>query len=88
MSRDPGLYLQDIATACRKVQTLVMDKDLSSFSKDWRTRDAVLHNLQVIGEAVKRVPEELKTPLSVSASSAKNYFSRIDRRTHYGRRRG
>jgi uncharacterized protein with HEPN domain len=34
--------------------------DLPTFSNDWRTRDAVLHNLEVIGEAVKRLPDELK----------------------------
>jgi uncharacterized protein with HEPN domain len=58
--RDPGLFLQDISEACRKVQLLVAELDLQAFSLDWRTRDAVLHNLEVIGEAVKRVPEELK----------------------------
>jgi len=30
------------------------------FREDWRTRDAVLHNLEVIGEAVKRLPDEMK----------------------------
>jgi uncharacterized protein with HEPN domain len=62
VSRDPGLYLQDIADACRKVQLLIQGMELPDFSDDWRTRDAVLHNLEVIGEAVKRVPAELKTP--------------------------
>ena len=41
---------------------LVLGMDLPDFSDDWRTRDAVLHNLEVIGEAVKRLPAELKTP--------------------------
>jgi uncharacterized protein with HEPN domain len=43
-----------------KVQALIQGVDLESFRTDWRTRDAVLHNLEVIGEAVKRVPEGLK----------------------------
>ena len=62
MSRDAGLFLQDISEACAKVQTLVLDLDLPDFSMDWRTRDAVLHNLEIIGEAVKRLPSELKAP--------------------------
>jgi uncharacterized protein with HEPN domain len=41
---------------------LIQDMDLPTFSMDWRTRDAVLHNLEVIGEAVKRLPNELKAP--------------------------
>jgi uncharacterized protein with HEPN domain len=62
VSRDAGLFLQDISEACAKVQTLVLDLDLPDFSMDWRTRDAVLHNLEIIGEAVKRLPSELKAP--------------------------
>lgn len=60
MSRDPGLYLLDMVEACRKVQALIKGMDLAEFSEDWRTRDAVLHNLEIIGEAVKRLPEEPK----------------------------
>lgn len=60
MLRDPGLFLQDILDAGGKVQVLVGGIDLAAFSMDWRTRDAVLHNLEVMGEAVKRLPEGLK----------------------------
>jgi uncharacterized protein with HEPN domain len=59
--RDSGLYLQDISESCHKVQQLMDGLDLTAFAADWRTRDAVLFNLQVIGEAVKRLPEDLKT---------------------------
>ena len=61
MSRDPGLFLQDILDACGKLTQLLDGLDRSAFSEDWRTRDAVLHNLEVIGEAVKRIPEEWKS---------------------------
>lgn len=60
MSRDPGLFLQDILEACEKVRQLLDGIDRSAFSEDWKIRDAVLHNLEVIGEAVKRVPQEWK----------------------------
>jgi len=59
VSRDPGLYLQDILAACSKVLILAKDLDLKAFSDDWRTRDAVLHNLEVAGEAVKRLPADI-----------------------------
>lgn len=59
MSRDPGLFLLDILESCRKVEALVNGIDFAVFCEDWRTRDAVLHNLEVIGEAVKRLPENL-----------------------------
>jgi uncharacterized protein with HEPN domain len=60
MSRDPGLFLQDILDACEKIVQLVEGLDRDRFSEDWKVRDAVLHNLEVIGEAVKRLPGELK----------------------------
>ena len=60
MLRDPGMFLPDILEACAKVRVLVAGMDLPAFSGDWRTRDAALHNLEVIGEAVKRLPDELK----------------------------
>jgi uncharacterized protein with HEPN domain len=41
VSRDEGLFLQDILDACGKVQILVIGKDQETFSEDWRTRDAV-----------------------------------------------
>jgi len=59
VSRDPGLYLQDILAACSKILILAEGLDLEGFSDDWRTRDAVLHNLEVAGEAVKRLPAEI-----------------------------
>lgn len=40
---------------------MVRDTDLEAFSQDWRTHDAILHNLEIIGEAVKRLPESLKS---------------------------
>lgn len=60
MSRDPGLYLQDILEAAVKIETMLLGIDQATFSGDWRIRDVVLHNLEVIGEAVKRLPEPLK----------------------------
>jgi uncharacterized protein with HEPN domain len=60
VSRDSGWFLQDILEACAKVNLLVQNLDEATFSQDWRTRDAVLHNLEVIGEAVKRLPDDRK----------------------------
>jgi len=60
MSRDPGLYLQDIDAGGEKICLLVAGMDFETFTDDWRTRDAVLHNLKVIGDAVRRLPESFK----------------------------
>ena len=59
MSRDPRLYLADILEAIRRVRLLTdgMDRDL--FQLDWKTQDATLRNLEILGEAVKHLPADL-----------------------------
>jgi uncharacterized protein with HEPN domain len=60
MSRDPGLYLSDILEAAGKIDSMLQGIEQAAFSGNWRIRDVVLHNLEVIGEAVKRLPEPMK----------------------------
>lgn len=60
MSRDVRLYLEDIERACDKIRRFTADLDLAAFLADERTYDAVLRNLEVIGEAAKRVPGDVR----------------------------
>lgn len=60
MSRDVRLYLEDIAQAGAKIVRFTQGMTLESFVADELTYDAVLRNLEVIGEAAKRVPEEIR----------------------------
>ena len=51
-------YLLDIQRAIERIQIYVnMDKE--NFYKDIKTQDAVIRNFEIIGEAVKRLPQEL-----------------------------
>ena len=59
MSRDSRLYLEDILEAATRVRTYLAGASRQTLESDLRTCDAVLHNLEVIGEAVKRLPEDL-----------------------------
>jgi len=47
-----------MTTAAEKVIRYTSGMDARSFSSDEKTRDAVLRNLEVIGEAVKRIPAD------------------------------
>lgn len=49
VSRDPGLYLQEILVARSKVLIFAEGMDLGGFPDDWGTRDALLQNLEVAG---------------------------------------
>ena len=60
MSRDPALLLADIAERCRLVLGWTAGLSQPAFEADRRAVDAVLRNLEVIGEAVKGLPEELR----------------------------
>jgi len=52
VSRDPALYLEDMETACSKILRYIAGMTLSELIKDDRTYDAVVRNLEIIGEAV------------------------------------
>ena len=60
MSRRDDLLLQDIRRACHKVLRFTSHLDRKQFFADEKTHDAVLRNLEIIGEAAKRVSCETR----------------------------
>ena len=60
MSRDWLLYLDDLIESAEKIDRFLRAATLESFRDDDLLFDAVLHNLQVIGESVKKLPDEAK----------------------------
>lgn len=60
MSRDPSLFVDDMITACEKIRRYVARRPRNVFESDEQAFDAVLKNLEVIGEAAKRLPTEIK----------------------------
>lgn len=59
MLRDYRLYLQDILECCQNAADYTDGMSFDEFSADRKTIDAVVRNLEVIGEAVKNVPPEI-----------------------------
>ena len=57
--RDSALYLQDILTATEKIEEYIQGLSAQEFNKDWKTIDAVIMNLEIIGEAARNMPEEI-----------------------------
>jgi len=60
MSRDYRVFLDDILEAVGKIEEYTRGMSKEEFSRDSRTRDAVVRNLEIIGEAVKQLPEEVR----------------------------
>jgi uncharacterized protein with HEPN domain len=53
-------YLDDIREAVEKIERFTNGMDYDEFTKDPKTVDAVLRNFEVIGEAGKNIPEEIR----------------------------
>lgn len=53
-------YVDDIAVAARKALEFTSGMDLESFRQDDKTCYAVIRALEVLGEATKRIPPELR----------------------------
>jgi uncharacterized protein with HEPN domain len=60
MPRDEAILL-DIARAARLVLEFKQNLDKAVFLQDIKTQSAVLHQLMVLGEAVKRLSSDFRT---------------------------
>ncbi|HAM37899.1 MAG: hypothetical protein A2474_07280 [Elusimicrobia bacterium RIFOXYC2_FULL_34_12] len=58
--RNYQIFLKDIKDCTHKILEYVKDKSFSAFINDNMLVDAVMKNLMIIGEAVKKVPEEIR----------------------------
>ena len=58
--RDIKLYLIDIRDAIEKIQKYTKSVDFKKFSNNNEKIDAVIRNFEVIGEAVKYIPDKIK----------------------------
>ena len=54
------IVLKDILIAAQLVIAFVEGFEIGTFNEDWKTRSAVLYQLTVIGEAVKRLSAEFR----------------------------
>jgi uncharacterized protein with HEPN domain len=58
--RDADLLIEDIETAIARIERYVAGLDRAGFLRDEKTIDAVVRNLEIIGEAVRWLPAEFK----------------------------
>ena len=63
MSREEFLYLEDIAGSCQKIIRFTDGLTRQELIDDDKTYDAVVRNLEIIGEAAKHISEELRNKL-------------------------
>lgn len=63
--RDYKQHLQDILLAVRKIEKYTKNLSLSKFRNNELVIDAVVRNLEVIGEASKHLPVAIKEKVAV-----------------------
>lgn len=60
MNKDDTIYLNDIIEAISKIENFIAGMSLEEFRGDVKTQDAVIRNIEIIGEAVKRLSDDFK----------------------------
>lgn len=58
--RTPLVYLEDILEACNNIQKYVSSADEDDFTENQMIVDAVVRNLEIIGEAAKNLPDSVR----------------------------
>jgi len=58
--RDYQLYLKDIVDAMHSIEAFIAGLDLEAFEADDKTASAVMRKLEIIGEAVKQIPDDIR----------------------------
>jgi len=60
MKRDYRLFIKDIIAAMESIEGFVEDMSFEELMQDDKTSSAVIRKFEIIGEATKRLPDELK----------------------------
>lgn len=56
--RDPDLLIEDMLAAMGKIERYTSGMGQELFRQDEKTVDAVVRNLEILGEAVRQLPED------------------------------
>lgn len=59
--RDYKLYLEDILQAIQKIEKYTKGLDANKLKKEDLVVDGIVRNLEIVGEAVKNIPQDIKS---------------------------
>ena len=57
--RDYRIYLKDIVAAMESIERFIEGMDFEAFQADDKTASAVMRKLEIIGEALKQIPQKV-----------------------------
>ncbi len=58
--RDYSVFLKDMLAAIESIESFTAGMTLESFEKDDKTQSAVIRKFEILGEAVRHVPDDLR----------------------------
>ena len=64
MKRNCKIYLQDILDAFDSIENFLGEMTLTEFRDDDKTASAVIRKFEIIGEAAKQIPKEIRQKYS------------------------
>ena len=79
--RDSKLYLKDILEAIEAIEEFVKDIDFETFKRDDMRSSAVIRKFEIIGEATRNIPDNIKQ--KYSSIPRKNISGMRDRLIHF-----
>ncbi|OHB88336.1 MAG: hypothetical protein A3E19_03785 [Planctomycetes bacterium RIFCSPHIGHO2_12_FULL_52_36] len=60
MKRDYKLFIRDVLDCINKIEEFVGNMNFDEFVKDDKTSSAVIRKLEIIGEATKNIPRDVR----------------------------
>jgi len=61
MKKEVRIFLEDIKESINRIEEYTRDIEKEDLMRDVRTQDAVIRRLEIIGEAVKNIPENFRS---------------------------
>lgn len=58
--KDDLIYIEHIVNCIERIQSYISDADQIAFSNDFMLQDAVVRQLEIIGEATKRISQHFR----------------------------
>ena len=60
MTKDYRIYIKDILDAIASIEAFIQGMDFIAFQADDKTSSAVIRKFEILGEAAKQIPEDIK----------------------------
>ena len=60
MRKDPRIFIEHILESIEAIEEYIKEMTKNEFLSSRKTQDAVIRRIEIIGEAVKNIPDEIK----------------------------